>query len=652
MHESILIVLIVFFGIFFAVISLLHFFSKIVSLPYVVSLLIFGLLAQFATNLVGLHHEIALPPDFIFYVILPLLLFDSAIRINFHQFQLHFRTITFLTTFGLLVSVAIVGVLAAWISDIPLIYGLLFGAIISATDPIAVVAIFKSLRAPKRLSLIAEGESMFNDATAVIAFRALLAIAVGAVGFESSSLAITLGNFIYVFIGSLVVGACAGYLSSKIIKKIDNDHIIETTITVALALSVFIITEHFLHMSGVIATVMAGIILGNYGRTAISRGVVEFIDNLWEYIAFLGISLVFFFSTYSLDLNFFLGQTYVLAAVVVAALIARALSVYLSFFITNRVKFFRREPNVPMAWQHILNWGGLRGVIPLVLVYSLPSNFIYKNEFISFTLGAFLFSLFVNGTTIKTLLMKLGIHIPKKEEEIIREEEELFETEETRRKLGKIANNDFVVDIKKNLEAKLLEEERRHKETLLRLSGSKEFLRSLKYQALQIERDKLDELFEKGFINESVYFVFETQLDIQFDSLEFPEVTGGIKRGGLLPSRKRFSERMVRLEKLSREHPLLARISESPKEILIKDRIALLKTRLATCISVLDYTKRTKKVFAGNAEALRAISIVENEYKFYVKSNKKQMKDLSVSFRDIAKEYEEEFVQTLLKSKS
>ena len=652
MHSDPVITSTIFFGLFFVVISSLQFLSQKISFPYTVSLLIVGLIAQFVANFLGLEQPIELSTGIIFFILLPLLLFDSAMRINFHQFRLHFRTITFLTTFGLFISITSIAVLLTLILGIPIGYGFLFGALISATDPIAVVSIFKSIRAPKRLALLIEGESMFNDATAVILFRMISGVVVAASALGSAEIIFNFGSFLYVFLGSIIFGGVAGYLSTRIINVIDNDHIIETTITVALALSVFIISEHFLGLSGVISTVLAGIIVGNVGRTTISKGVINFIDNLWEYVSFLAVSLVFFFATFALDITFFFENPIKLLIVALTTLVGRALSIYGTFFITNRVSFFSKEPNVPAKWQHILNWGGLRGVIPLVLVYSISDEFVFKSELISFTLATFLFTLFINGTTVKLLLTKLGIHLPKKEEEIIKEEEEIFEIEKAKQKLKKLKDNEFDKKIMKQIEKALTIEEKKHKDMLIKLSNTKEFLRSLKYQALQIERNRLNMLFKEGFIGEGAYFTFETQLDLQLDALEYPEVKNGrgYDSGGLLPSQQRFKDRIARLQRLSENYPLLAKIADVPADTLVKNRLSLLKTRLASTQSVLDYLKRIKDLFKSNENALRAISLVQSEYEYYLKKNKEQIKSLSKKYPDANKKHQEEVIYSFIKS--
>jgi CPA1 family monovalent cation:H+ antiporter len=357
-------------------------------LPYTVALLLAGVIGQYFVKLTHIPVEFELSSSVIYYVLLPLLLFESAFHINFHQFKLQFKTITFFATFGLLISVFVIGYVLAFAVGYPLPMAILFGAIISATDPIAVISMFKTLGAPKRLSLVADGESMLNDATGVIAFKVVSAFVLAGSALQSSTLLESTWSFIYVFVGSLIFGAIVGYFFSKLIEKIENDRVIETTMTVACALGSFVAAEHFFHFSGVISCVMAGIVVGNLGKTKFSPGVREFVEEFWSYFAFLSVSLVFFFATFNLDFLIFSKNPIIIIWAIVAVLVGRAISIYGSALITNNTPFFKDEPNIPMSWQHILNWGGLRGVIPLVLAYSLPEDFKYRSAIFSFSLFA------------------------------------------------------------------------------------------------------------------------------------------------------------------------------------------------------------------------------------------------------------------------
>lgn len=647
-----LITFVIFTSFFLFTTSLLHTLTRRFTLvPYTSALLLVGLIAQLLLKYLRIDVHLSLTPNTIFYVLLPLLLFESAMKINFHQFKLQFKTITFMATFGLMTSMLVVAFGLTYLLGLDFATALLFGAIISATDPIAVLALFKSLGAPQRLGLLAEGESMFNDATAVIAFRTLSVFALTGASFAATDILGSLGSFLAIFTGSIAFGAIIGYLVSAIIARIDNDRIVETTLTIALALTSFAFAEHFFHLSGVIAAVSAGITLGNLGRTKISGSVVEFMSEFWEYIGFLSISLVFFFATFNLDTTIFTQDLVRSLIVIVVVLAARALSTYLSFFFSNTLKFFDNEPNVPLSWQHIINWGGMRGVIPLVLVYALPDDFAYKQDFLSFTLAAFMFTLFVNGISIRWLMTALKIHLPKKEEAISNEEKQILSLEGIKQQLKNLPSAEFDQPIVDAFRKTLERQEQIHKTNLLELTTPEELENSLRLQTLTIEQDTAEHLFREGHINENVYFDLESELDLQRDALEHPEVRQGraIKKGGRLDTNASFRKRLKHLSQITTNHPLLGKFLSSSQEETVYNRMMLLRTRILGSAQAIKHLETIKRTSHTSSEDKNAIDRVIADHHRYTKKNQKKLDQLKKEYPYISKEYQHKLLETLLR---
>lgn len=657
MEEHFILYLTLFSGIFLVLTTfLLSLSKKITSIPYTVALLLAGFLSQQIVHFFGLHFELVLSADVIYHILLPILLFESAFNINIHQFKIQFKTISFIATVGLLMSIFVVGAFLAYTIGLPLNVALLFGALISATDPIAVIALFKNLGGPKRLGLLADGESMFNDATGVIAFKLVATFVIGAQAFSTDKLFASLGNFMYVFVGSMVIGAIAGYLVSLIFKKLAANRTIITMITIAFTFLVFNGAEFFFALSGVIAIVVASIVLGNFGKPKVTGDTIHFLAEFWENLGFFCISLVFFFATFNLDIGIFSEVPALhIAAAIIAVLLARAVSVYLSCFITNNMPFFNDEPNVPMSWQHILNWGGLRGVIPLVLVYSLPQDFEYYNEMLAFTLGALLFTLLVNGLSIKFLLTGLKLHLPEKEEEIIGEETNIFTIEELKEKLKAVNSgypqNQFNTSVISEVEKELDKELEKHKKHLQELANDPELLmRSFKIQAIQIERMTAHELHEKGYVNEQVFMEFDTELDLQQDALEYPDVKAfrGQTRGGKIKSRTSFRRLIRKLNEISKNYPFLRFIVRSTEEDAIEDRFMLLKLRLISSADVLWYLDYIKKFAKDNTEVLAGIETLAKEHSDFIADNEEQLKSLIESYPEILNRYQKRVIYSIL----
>ncbi len=637
-------------AIFLLTTSLLYMLSSKISLPYTVALLITGFLGQLAIHFFNLNVHLSLSPDLTYYILLPVLLFEAAMHINIHQFKRQFKTITFLATFGLMVSIFVVAVCLALFLKLPFEIALLFGAIISATDPIAVLALFKTLGAPKRLSLVADGESMFNDATAVIAFRLISTFVIAQQAFQTQTVLQSVGNFFYVFFGSIALGTFLGYLASVLVKRIRTDQILNATILTSLALGSFVLAEHTFHVSGVMTTVMAGVIFGNLARGRMKQVVIKFVEEYFAYLGFLALSLVFFFASFNLDVNLFTSSLPTLAIVIVTVLLARAVSVYLTVFLSNVLPGFKNEPNIPMSWQHILNWGGLRGVIPLVLVYSLPDSFEYKQLMLQFTFAALLFTLFVNGLTIKWLLVKLKLHVPRNEEKIIQDELSLFRLESLRKKLQSIPTREFDQKIIKEMDNELVAKAEKYKSNILMLADSKTFLQSLKIEALELERMKLRSLYEQRRFSEQVLYEYESELDLQLDALEHPNIyqTQGINRKGEVYSKKAFRKKLIQFRRFIAQYAFISKLLHITEKDLITERYTLIRARLLTSYEVLDFLDRLEKQFPKTEHIISAIAEVRVIHQKYIENNKIGIAEITEEYPEYVKEYQKKIISRII----
>lgn len=643
---------VLFAGVFLALVTILHELTKRIKFPFTAALLILGFVGQWLTKQYGLHLPVSLSPDFIYFVLLPLLLFGAAMHINLHQFRLQFKTIAFGATFGLLVAMFVVGVGISLVAGLPFGDSLLFGVLISATDPIAVLALFKQLGAPRRLALLADGESMFNDATAVIVFRILAGIVLAGEKVSSTLVIGGLWQLVYVFVGSIVVGALVGYLISLFIAWIQDDPLVETTLTLVAALMAFVAIEHYLGLSGVISSVAAGLVMGNWGRARFSAGVIEFVKIFWDYLGFLAVAVVFFFSALEMDVSLFVSTPWRYLAVVGVVLLARSVSTYLTYGITNRAKLFADEPDVPMSWQHVLNWGGLRGVIPLVLVFSLPPGYPYREDILGFTLATFLFTLFVNGITIEALLKKFKLHHPRNEEAIIKEQEDIFRIEEAREKMHKLPKNEFNKKICDAVETKLKHEIREHEQILLKYaSDAKQLERSLSLQTLVLQRKILERLFREGHLSEDVMFDFETQLDLHADAIEYPDkfCTRGLDKQGGVEGKAKFEERMQKLkDKEMGANGLLKRWYRVNWEELVAERYSLMRVRAIVAEEVIEYLDDVARILG---KMYREVIVgVRTRYEGYVQYNLAGKAALEGQYGEIVAGYRETLIKKLILS--
>ncbi len=339
-----------------------------------------------------------LTPDVILIVFLPALVFEGSVKLNVRDLLRNSAPLLLLANLGVLLAALVTGYLVHWTTSLPVEIALLFGAIISATDPISILAIFKDLRMNKRLSLIVEGESLLNDGTAAALFQIVLA------GIISRHLSVSkgVGQFLFAVLGGAVLGSALGYAVSRLTRTIDDPEV-QITLTAVVAYTSYLLAYQ-LHLSGIIATASAGLIVGNLGTKSCSAQTKTALESFWAYVAFVMNSLVFLLIGLKIHVDALLRSWRPVLLTVVAVLVGRALSVYLLAPVSNTL-----TEKIPLRWQHVIVWGGLRGALALALALSLDSTFPERDRVLDLTFGVVVFSILVQGLTIKPLLKILRL---------------------------------------------------------------------------------------------------------------------------------------------------------------------------------------------------------------------------------------------------
>lgn len=370
-----------------------------IRLPYTIALVLAGLFGFQP----GFRH-IALTPDLILTVFLPILLFEGAYNVHAKRLWRNILPVGLLAAPGVLICTLITAALVHVIMGLPWTVALLFGALIASTDPIAVVSLFRDLGVPQRLALLVEGESLFNDGAAITLFEIVLAVIVTG----EFSLGASVLKFLVTVLGAVVIGTIIGYGGSHVLRVIDNPQI-QLLVTVIAAYGSYLLADRFT-FSGAIAVVLVGLFFGNYGATAVlSPRSIYAVSTTWAFGGFVANSFIFLLIGIELAPFVLARNWWPVLVAFFATLISRAVVVYLL------LPLLRGKAKIPYIYGPVLVWGGLRGAVALALALSLPFTlpngqpFPYREQLQLISFGVVAVSLVLQGLTMKPLIHWLGL---------------------------------------------------------------------------------------------------------------------------------------------------------------------------------------------------------------------------------------------------
>jgi monovalent cation:H+ antiporter, CPA1 family len=383
-------------GLLLLVACLIAMISRRVGLPYSVGLVAAGLLIA----LIPEAPQFTLSRDLIFNILLPPLVFEAALQLPWKDFRRELPVTLTLAMAGVaLAALVVAGGLHYWL-DWSWIGASLFAVLIAATDPVAVIAAFKEMNADKRLCMLVESESLLNDGVVAVGFAVLASVAAGA----SAGIATVVPSFLWTMFGGALVGAAVSGLVLLLAGR-TNDHLVEITLTTLAAYGSFLIAER-LHASGVLASLTAGLLIGNLGALgSISQSGRPHVLAAWEFFAFVANSFVFLLIGIRLvgvSINRLGWETAAIAILLV--LLGRAVAVYplSNLFRPSKLR-------VPFAFQNVLFWGGLRGALALALALAVPPSVPERGPIILSAFVVVAFSIFVQGLTMPWLVERLGL---------------------------------------------------------------------------------------------------------------------------------------------------------------------------------------------------------------------------------------------------
>lgn len=388
-----------FLGLLLFVASIVAILTHRLKLPYSVGLVTAGI----ALALLPLGLPLNLSTELIMLVFLPPLVFEAAIQIPWRPFRRELPLLVALVTLGVVLAAGVVAVGMHWFAGWSLLGAAFFGVLIAATDPVSVIAAFRTMKVEHRLHLLVESESLLNDGVAAVGFAILVAIAAGQ---DAGAVAISF-KLVTTVVGGIAAGAAVA-LPFILIAGRTTDRLIEITLTMLISYGSFLLAEHF-HFSGVLATLTAGLIVGNYGFLgSISDEGRPAVLNHWEYVAFLINSLVFILiggREAQMPVLAVLGSA---AVATLLSLIGRAVAIY-----PVMAAFAKTRLRVPWRYKHVLFWGGLRGALALALALALPANVPERDAIITVAFAVVAFSIYVQGLTMPWLIRKLGLLAPR-----------------------------------------------------------------------------------------------------------------------------------------------------------------------------------------------------------------------------------------------
>jgi monovalent cation:H+ antiporter, CPA1 family len=507
-------------------------------IPYTVALVLTGL----TLGILNLFPPVDLTRELLFSVFLPGLLFEAAFHIEFREFWRNRLAITSLAVPGVAAAIVLTTVILTPVFNVIHLnldfsweYALVFGALIAATDPIAVVAVFKSLGTPRRLSILLDGESLLNDGTAIVFFTLSLSVVAGT---SVSALQLSFDFLKIVGFGGLI-GAAVGIAVSQIIRQID-DAMIEITLTTIAAYGSFMVAEHF-NYSGVIAVVVAGILCGNYGaRSGMTPSTRVAVESFWEYVTFALNSFVFLLIGLEVHLNALFSSWKVILAAYLVVTAGRGLII---FAVTGLLQKSREK--IPWLWSVILTWGGLRGGLPMVLVLSLAKDFPYRDLLITMTFGVVMISILLNGMTVSPLLHWLGIVKRKEKREAYEFARGKLQSasaalkELDRMSYIRFSHSDIHTRLKNQYE-KLIEEQ---EEIIGKLDIDKESVITqeatwARRHLLITEKNHVIDSFRQGILPQEIYDKLLADIDARLLRLESGEEVNNINEAKLDPENK------------------------------------------------------------------------------------------------------------------
>jgi CPA1 family monovalent cation:H+ antiporter len=385
------------FVVFLAVATLVALVIRKVALPYSLALVLTGLVLAFVIP----GQRVEVTPELILAVLIPGLVFEAAYKIDLGELRRGFGIVAVLAAPGVLITAVAVAVVVPMFTGLTMGEAFVLGAIVSATDPVAVVALFKKVGAPRRLSTLVDAESLLNDGTGVVLFTIALAALTSPVTIADGVL-----SFVLIVVLSTVIGLVGGFLADRLMRVTDDPELI-VAISLIAAYGTYLVADR-LHESGIIATVVVGLTFGWLsGPRPLSQRTTDALDTVWEFVAFLLTALTFLLVGLAISPDRLLAAFPVIVAGYAAITVARAVVVY--GLIGGGERLLPGPSMLPIGFLHVMFWSGLRGAIAVALALALPTSLPDRDLLTGAVYGIVLVTLLVQGTTAGWVVRRSGV---------------------------------------------------------------------------------------------------------------------------------------------------------------------------------------------------------------------------------------------------
>lgn len=454
-------------------------------------------------------------PHLILYLFLPALIFESAYSMESHLFFRILPQIALLAVVGLIISMVLSAFAVHWLLSWSIGVSLLFGALISATDPVSVVALLKEKSSRKRLETLIEGESLLNDGTAIVFFSLFYGFALGS-SVEVNTLNVV-GEFIWVVLAGLIVGFVVAWSSLWVIGKLIDQSLIEITLSIVSAYITFIIAE-YLHVSGIVALVALALMYSTIGRTKISPEISEFLQQFWKTLSYMANTLIFLIVGIVIVSNIKLDSLELWLALVVlyiALMIIRMISIVVLMPVLERIGV-----GITREKATVLVWGGLRGAVSLALALIITQDTnipeVLREQILFLTAGIVFLTIVINGSTMEYLLklVKLDKYPDAKQATIVKAEKNI--AKQMRKYFKTLVHNPFFDKIKiDSLDNYIEEFNFEHKPSHI---DKDQIDTAFKRRLLEIERSDYWRQFEEGRIGRQATFLLSKSVEHALDN--------------------------------------------------------------------------------------------------------------------------------------